>query len=72
MGDEETVGPLMRVAGLDSLADDPQGRRRWARIMRNAASRGDALIHERIVDETDFRSILPSIHVPSMILQPGR
>ena len=39
--------------------------------MRNAASRGDALIHERIFDETDFRSILPSIHVPSMILQPA-
>ena len=39
--------------------------------MINAASRGDALIHERIFDETDFRSILPSIHVPSMILQPA-
>ncbi len=69
-GDEETVGPLMKEAGLDSLAVDPQGRRRWARIMRNAASRGDALIYERIFDETDFRSLLPSIHVPSMILQP--
>jgi class 3 adenylate cyclase len=37
--------------------------------MRNAASRGDALIHERMFDETDFRSILPIIHVPTAILQ---
>jgi len=70
-GDEETVGPLLREAGLDSLADDPVGRRRWARIMRNAASRGDALIHERMFDETDFRAILPSIHVPTTVLQPA-
>ena len=38
--------------------------------MRFAASRGDALIHERMFDETDYRSILPSIHVPTAILQP--
>jgi class 3 adenylate cyclase len=68
-GDEETVGPLMKEAGLPSLADDPVARRRWARAMRNAASRGDALIHERMFDETDFRSILPIIHVPTAILQ---
>jgi len=29
-------------------------RKRWARLMRHAASRGDALIHERMYDETDY------------------
>lgn len=60
----------MREAGLPSLADDADSRRRWARTMRNSASRGDALIHERMFDETDFRSILPTIHIPTAILQP--
>lgn len=68
-GDEGTMGPLMAEAGAPSLVDDPIAMRRWARIMRNAASRGDALIHERVFDETDFRGILPSIHVPTSILQ---
>jgi class 3 adenylate cyclase len=36
--------------------------------MRNAASRGDALVHERVFQGTDFRPILPSIHVPTVIL----
>jgi class 3 adenylate cyclase len=70
-GDEDAIGPLMEEAGIGSLVDDPQARRRWARIMRHAASRGDAAIHERMFDETDFRSILPAIHVPTAILQPA-
>ena len=44
-------------------------RGRWARFMRFAASRGDALIHERMYEETDYRGILRSIHVPTAILQ---
>jgi class 3 adenylate cyclase len=70
-GDEDTVGPLMIEAGVTSIAEDPEGRKRWARTMRHAASRGDALIHERMFDETDFRQILPAIHVPAAILQPA-
>jgi class 3 adenylate cyclase len=67
-GDEETVAWLLTDAGLPSVAEDPEARARWARLMRNAASRGDALVHERVFDETDFRAILPSIHVPTTIL----
>ena len=70
-GDPDAVKPLLVEAGIESIADDPVARARWARTMRNAASRGDALIHERMFDETDFRSILPAIHVPSMVLQPA-
>jgi class 3 adenylate cyclase len=69
-GDEDLVGPLLAEAGVPTVAGDPAGRKRWAHLMRNAASRGDALIHERMFDETDYRSILPSIHVPTAILQP--
>jgi len=69
-GDEDVVGPLMADAGIPSLADDAAARDRWARLMRYSASRGDALVHERMFDQTDYRSILPAIHVPTTILQP--
>ena len=69
-GDEDELGPFMTMLGVPTQADDPAARGRWARLMRNAASRGDALIHQRMFDETDYRSILPSIHVPTAILQP--
>jgi class 3 adenylate cyclase/pimeloyl-ACP methyl ester carboxylesterase len=69
-GDEDAVGPLLAEAGIPSQADDPVARQKWARVMRHAASRGDALVHERMFDETDYRGILSSIHVPITILQP--
>jgi pimeloyl-ACP methyl ester carboxylesterase len=69
-GDEDLIGPLLSIAGAPSKADDPRARKEWARFMRYAASRGDALVHERMFEETDYRSILPAIHVPTTILQP--
>jgi class 3 adenylate cyclase len=69
-GDEDLMGPLLAAAGVPSHAEDPVHRKVWARFMRYAASRGDALIHERMYEETDYRSILTSIHVPTTILQP--
>jgi class 3 adenylate cyclase len=69
-GDEDLVGPLLASAGAATHADDPAARKIYARFMRYAASRGDALIHERMYEETDYRSILTSIHVPTTILQP--
>ena len=53
-GDEDLVGPLLAAAGAPSQAEDPATRNRWARLMRYAASRGDALIHEQMYEETDF------------------
>jgi pimeloyl-ACP methyl ester carboxylesterase len=44
-GDEDLVGPLLASAGIPSKADDAIARKRWARFMRHATSRGDALIH---------------------------
>jgi pimeloyl-ACP methyl ester carboxylesterase len=68
-GDPKAIGPLMDDVGLSTFADDPIARKRWARTMRYAASRGDAVIHERMFDDTDFRAILPSIHIPTLVLQ---
>ncbi|HJX07812.1 MAG TPA: adenylate/guanylate cyclase domain-containing protein [Actinomycetota bacterium] len=70
-GDEDLIEPLLAAAGAPTAAADPAGRRRWARLLRYAASRGDALVHERVFDETDYRRILAAIHVPTTILQPG-
>jgi class 3 adenylate cyclase len=69
-GDEDSVGPLLEEAGLHEASNDPRVRKQWARLMRYAASRGDALVHERMYEETDYRGILPTIHVPVAILQP--
>lgn len=69
-GDEDLVGPLLASAGAPTHAENPAARKLWARFMRHAASRGDALIHERMYEETDYRSILTAIHVPTAILQP--
>ena len=70
-GDEDVVEPLLAEAGLFGSAEDPRVRKQWARLMRHAASRGDALVHERMYEETDYRRILPAIHVPVAILQPN-
>src|SRR5206468_10844319 len=64
-GDEDSCGPLLAAAGDPTHAADAGARKVWARLMRNAASRGDALIHERRFDQIDYRRILPSIHVPT-------
>ena len=70
-GDDGSVAQLLLDAGITSISDDPVACSRWARLMRHAASRGDALVHERVFQETDFRPILPSIHVPTVILHRG-
>jgi class 3 adenylate cyclase len=70
-GDEDLIGPLLRDAGAPSQCEIPAVVRRYARLMRHAASRGDALVHQRMYDETDYRRILPTIHVPTAILQPA-
>jgi class 3 adenylate cyclase len=76
---ERTAGLLLwsgqacgiREAGAPSQSDIPAALRRYARLMRHAASRGDALVHERMYDEIDYRRILRTIHVPTAILQPA-
>ena len=70
-GDADPVGPLLVEAGIESIADGSGRADAMGAHDANAASRGDALVHERMFDQTDFRSILPAIHVPTVILQPA-
>ena len=51
-----------------STADDPPLVRWFATYMRRAASPGSAVAVERMEYETDVRPILPTIHVPTLIL----
>ena len=67
-GDEDGSAPLLRGVGLSSIADDADAEKRWAHTLRNASSRGDALIHGGRSWDQDFRPVLPSIHVPTAII----
>jgi pimeloyl-ACP methyl ester carboxylesterase/class 3 adenylate cyclase len=51
-----------------SLAGDAAMRESWARLQRRAASPGAAAAVTRMAFETDARSILPAIRVPTLIL----
>jgi class 3 adenylate cyclase/pimeloyl-ACP methyl ester carboxylesterase len=67
-GDEEAAPEIMRWAGLPSLADDPDAVQWSARAMRRMGSPGDVLAFDRMWNEIDFRSVLPSVHVPTIAI----
>jgi class 3 adenylate cyclase len=56
----ETVSP--------SLAKDPGYLRTVGRILRLAASPGDAAAHDRIQRDTDVRHVLPTIQAPTLLI----
>lgn len=51
-----------------SLAQDAQARERFAAFRRLSASPGAALAIARMNSEIDVRHVLPSIHVPTLVL----
>jgi pimeloyl-ACP methyl ester carboxylesterase/class 3 adenylate cyclase len=51
-----------------SLAKDPAFRERFGRMERMAASPGRARMLLEIAFETDVRDVLPSVHVPTLVL----
>jgi class 3 adenylate cyclase len=53
---------------IPSMAHDEHFRERWARRMRHSASGADAVALIRVNAETDIRSILPTIRVPTLLL----
>jgi class 3 adenylate cyclase len=67
-GSDELAPDLMRVVGIPSLADDPEARRWFAKACRAMGSPGDVLAFDAMWNEIDFRSILPSIRVPTLCL----
>jgi class 3 adenylate cyclase len=65
-GLEEHAAELMREAGAPSIADDPVAVRWSAKVCRHMAAPGDLREFNRMWNEIDFRSILPSIHTPTL------
>jgi pimeloyl-ACP methyl ester carboxylesterase len=51
-----------------SVANDERARDWWAQYQRLAASPGTAVVLQRVINELDTRSVLPSIRVPTLVL----
>ncbi|MEX0984563.1 MAG: adenylate/guanylate cyclase domain-containing protein [Actinomycetota bacterium] len=51
-----------------SLASDPGYRKTIGRLLRLAASPGDAIAHDRINRDTDVRHVLPTIQTPALVI----
>ena len=51
-----------------SVANDPSFRRRFATYLRSSASPGAALALARMNTDVDIRNVLPSIHVPTLVI----
>jgi pimeloyl-ACP methyl ester carboxylesterase/DNA-binding winged helix-turn-helix (wHTH) protein len=52
-----------------SLAENAVFRRNWARIERNSASPSGIQNLLRMLYETDVRDVLPTVHVPTLVVQ---
>lgn len=51
-----------------TMANDDEFRRRWSAFLRMSASPGAAVALLRMNIDTDVRPVLPSIHVPTLVL----
>ena len=67
--EREWGGPMGIETWAPSRAGDERYRRWWASYLRQAASPGAALEVSRMNMEIDVRHVLPSIRVPTLILQ---
>jgi pimeloyl-ACP methyl ester carboxylesterase/DNA-binding CsgD family transcriptional regulator len=61
-------GPVGLEKRAPSAANDPVFREWWAKYLRMSASRGAAVAFSRMAYATDVRSVLPAIHVPTLII----
>ena len=67
--DEQWGSGLFLSQVAPSRTDDEAFRRWWARLERLSHAPGNALAYFRMNAEIDVRSILPSIRVPTLVLQ---
>jgi class 3 adenylate cyclase len=65
---EQWGGPVGLEERAPSVADDPQFREWWATYLRMGASPGAALALTQMNAEIDVRRVLPSVHVPTLVL----
>ena len=61
-------GPVGIEERAPSMAADPQFRKWWATYLRMGASPGAALALTQMNAEIDVRHVLPSIHVPTLVI----
>jgi pimeloyl-ACP methyl ester carboxylesterase len=61
-------GPLGIEERAPSRANDPEFRRWWATYLRMGASPGAAVALTRMNAEVDIRHVLPTIHVPTLVI----
>lgn len=62
-------GPIAIEYTTPSLADDEKHRQWAAKFYRSSASKADAIAMLRMNADIDLRSVLPSINVPTLVLQ---
>jgi pimeloyl-ACP methyl ester carboxylesterase len=65
-GWERGLGLLRLIA--PSVADDPAFVSWWFHAYRQSTSPGTSVVNTRFVFETDLRSLLPTIQVPTLVL----
>ncbi len=69
---EDVWGKPVRVFFAQSRADDPALQAWLARLMRSAASPSAAVAFMRMGSQIDVRTVVPSVHVPTLVLHSPR
>jgi len=67
--DKEWGGPIAVEFTTPSLANDEKYRRWYAKYHRSSASKADAIALLKMNVDIDLRAVLPSINVPTLVLQ---
>ena len=67
-GLEEHTAEILRLIAAPSMAEDPETVRWTAKVFRHMGSPGDVLAFNQMYAEIDYRSILPAIHVPTLVM----
>ncbi|HKO61015.1 MAG TPA: alpha/beta fold hydrolase [Pyrinomonadaceae bacterium] len=65
---EQWGGPVGLEERAPSVAADPEFREWWATYLRMGASPGAALALTQMNAEIDVRQVLPSVHVPTLVI----
>jgi pimeloyl-ACP methyl ester carboxylesterase/class 3 adenylate cyclase len=65
---EQWGGPVGLEERAPSVAGDPKFREWWATYLRMGASPGAALALTQMNAEIDVRQVLPSVHVPTLVI----
>ncbi|HEX5702496.1 MAG TPA: alpha/beta fold hydrolase [Pyrinomonadaceae bacterium] len=65
---EQWGGPVGLEERAPSVAGDPKFREWWATYLRMGASPGAALALTQMNAEIDVRPVLPSVHVPTLVI----